>query len=114
MFKISHVHEVPKITGIPQEVIDVAESIVDTLDRVYGADRDPLLHDGGYVVVLEPEDDLSVLEEIELEVDRLCPEYTDYIRTSAGVEYFHSLILFNNEFSCHIIGETSKASVNLL
>ena len=52
MVKISHVRELPSITNIPQEVIGVVEGIVSILDRVYGADRDPLNDDGGYVVIL--------------------------------------------------------------
>jgi hypothetical protein len=114
MFKISHVREVPTITGLPSEVIGVVEGIVSILDRVYGADRDPLNDDGGYAVILEPQDDLSVLEDVDLDVESLQPEHTDIIKTSIGIEYIHALILCNNEFSIHILCEKDKASINLL
>lgn len=114
MFKISHVYEIQQVSGIPKEVTAIAESIVTILDREYGADRDPLNDDGGYVVILEPHDDISVFNDIGLNVDRLCPEYTDFIKTSIGIDYIHALVLCNNEFSIHILCEKDKAPANLL
>ena len=114
MFKISHVRELSSITGIPAEVVGVVEGIVSILDRVYGPERDPLKDDGGYAVILHGEDDLSVLADLGLEVDELCPEYTDIIKTSIGVEYIHALILCNNEFSVHILMPKANAPENLL
>ena len=114
MFKISHVNEVPTIVGVPQEVIDVAEGVVSILDKVYGADRDSFNDDGGYAVILSPDDDLSVLKEIDLDVGNLFPEHTDYIQTSIDIEYIHATMLFNNEFSCHILMPKCNAPVNLL
>ena len=114
MFKISHVRELPSITGVPAEVVKVVEGVVSILDRVYGPERDPLEDDGGYVVVLHGKDDISVLADLGLEVGELCPEYTDIIKTSIGVEYIHAVILCNNEFSLHILMPKEKAPVNLL
>ena len=114
MLIFSHVRELPTATSIPQEVIGVVEGIVTILDREYGAGRDPLEDDGGYAVVLHGEDDISVLADIGLDVESLCPEYTDIIKTSIGIVYIHAVVLCNNEFSVHILCEKSKASLNLL
>jgi hypothetical protein len=114
MFKISHVSEICTIKDVPQEVIDVAEGVVAILDREYGVDRDPLLHDGGYCVLLSPSDDISVFKELDLDIEDLCPEHTDIIKTADGIIYIHAVILCNNEFSIHILMPRDKASPNLL
>ena len=114
MFKISHVNEIPTIVGVPQEVIDVAKNIVIVLDREYGTDRDPFNDDGGYVVILSPNDDLSVLKDIGLDVGNLFPESIDVFPTTFKIEYIHATMLFNNEFSCHILMPKCNAPVNFL
>jgi len=120
MHKLSHVRELEALTAtssMPNEVIEAAKTVLTVLDNEYGADRDPLNDDGGYVVVLEPHDDVSVLiglDELGEYVFSISPEYTDIIQTSAGVEYIHALILCNNEFSIHIFMTKSNAPVNLL
>jgi hypothetical protein len=117
MYKISHLTDIPNITNltsIPDEVKAIACEIVTVLDREYGTNRDPLNDDGGYAVVLEPQDDISILADLGLDIENLYPEYTDAIQTSAGVDYCHALILCNNEFGVHILCEKSKASLSLL
>lgn len=107
MYRIAHVYELKQITDMPVEVVEAVNSIVTILDREYGAERDPLKSDGGYVVILTLQDDISALKDIGLDAERLCPEQTDIIETASGGMYINSLVLFNNEFAINIIMENN-------
>ena len=113
MYKIFHIHEIPTIVGIPKEVVAVAKNIITALDNVYGADRQPN-EDGGIVVILESHDNISILSELGLNVETICPECSDVIKTSGGIDFVNILVLCNNEYSISILCEKRQASVNLL
>lgn len=114
MFKISHFHEMQQVSGIPEEVTALAESIVTILDREYGEKRDPQNSDGGYIIILEPQDDISILNNLGFNVGNLYPEHTDIMKTSSGIDYIHIFILFTNEYSVQIFMPKEKATANLL
>lgn len=112
MYKISHVRELTELKDMPAEIISKVESIVKILDDNYGTERS-LNSDGGIAIIIEPQDKISVLNEIGINIEKLCPEYTEIIRAN-DIDYIHSMILFSNEYSCHIFCEKSKATANLI
>ncbi len=112
MYRIAHVSEVDQLQDVPPEIKELAEEIVAFFDLVYGADRDVMNDDGGYVVILCPGDDLSLLDDINIR--RLMPEMTEIVETPSGGPYTHSLVLFNNEYAIDIIMERAKTPENLL
>jgi len=89
---------------LPVEVQEKIADIMESLDSNYGTKRGSD-GDGGYVVVLENEDDLAALGEgldIDLETDAM-PEYVETIPTSTGQTFTNTLILCNNEYGITIL-----------
>lgn len=102
MIKIAHVREV---TGLrfPQEVVDVVIATVATLDVAYGEERDVDSGDGGYVLIIEANDELERLKDIHIDVKTVITEYTDIIQCANGLIFTSTLILLSDDFGVVII-----------
>ncbi|AWI03120.1 hypothetical protein [Clostridium drakei] len=114
MIKIAYRNEIGIINHLPVEVVNVVSEITTILDDNYGEERNANDY-GGYILVVENEDDVSKLnDEIGIDITTAIPEYVDLIRCSNGGEYTNSLILCNNDFGISLIIPLSLTAKNLL
>ncbi|SHH84008.1 hypothetical protein SAMN02745135_02355 [Caloranaerobacter azorensis DSM 13643] len=115
MIKIGHKREVENIKDLPKEVLGVIREIAATLDTYYGENRDVDNEDGGYVLIIESEEDIEKLEEFDIYLDEeIYPEYVDRIKVEEGEDWINVLILCNNEFGISLIMPISIAPETLL
>lgn len=112
MYKISQVHELNQVSGIPAEVIEKARDILTNINREY-SNHDLENSDGGYVVLYSG-GDLSEFSKINLDIKNLIPEHTTIIKCQNDVDYINSLILCNNDFTISICMRADVAPENLL
>ncbi len=103
MMKIAHVREVAALRGLPSEVVDVIRDAVIILDTEYGEHRDVDRGDGGYVMVLDSEDELERLKDIHIDVKIAIPEYMDKIQCSDGRIFTSTLVLLSDDFSIIVV-----------
>lgn len=103
MIKIAHVKEVEVLKGLPSEVIDVIRDAVTILDTEYGENRDIDSDDGGYVMILESEEELEGLKDLHIDVKMAIPEYTDRIQCKEGQIFISTLVLLSNDFGIVIV-----------
>jgi hypothetical protein len=74
------------------------------LDTEYGADRDKYKDDGGYVEILEKEEDFKQIKDnAYIDCDEVIPEYVDKIVCNGGKIYTNSLVLCNNDYAISLI-----------
>lgn len=115
MIKIGHKREVKNIKDLPKEVLEVVRGIVNSLDTYYGENRDVDSEDGGYVLIIQSEEDIERLEEFDIYIDEeIYPEYVDKIKVEEGEDWINALILCNNEFGISLIMPISIAPEILL
>ncbi|QIB27928.1 hypothetical protein [Caloranaerobacter azorensis] len=115
MIKIGYEREVKNIKDLPKEVLEVVRGIVATLDTYYGENRDLDSEDGGYVLIIQSEEDIEKLEEFDIYIDEeIYPEYVDRIKVEEGEDWINALILCNNEFGISLIIPISIAPEILL
>lgn len=104
MIEIGHLNQMSLIKEMPQELKETIVKIVTTLDLEYGAERDKYEDDGGYVIVIEKEEDFEELKsKNDIDCNDIIPEYVDKITCSSGEVYTNPLILCNNEFGISLI-----------
>lgn len=74
-------------------MLQEAKEIVTLLDENYGADRQVDKDLGGYIIILESKEDV---EEIKANsIKGLFTEYTDYIKSDDGIDYYSSLFILS-------------------
>lgn len=104
MIEIAYLKESDKIKQLPQETQEIILSTLKVLESVYGANRNKYEDDGGYVIVVEVEEDFEKLKNNnDIDCDDIIPEYVDKITCSSGEVYTNSLILCSNEFGTSLI-----------
>ena len=93
-----------KIKGLfPIEVFKEVSDISNILDENYGSDRDVFEDDGGYICILENNNDVEELKsKYELDLYEAIPEYC----TKLSDEWLNVFILCNNEFGINVILST--------
>ena len=102
MIKIAHADEIAGIK-LPQEIVDVIEDAVTTLDDAYGHDRDVNNGDGGYVLIIESKEELDKLNDLYIDVKTAIPEYTDRIQCNDGSIFTSTLVLLSDDFGVVIV-----------
>lgn len=104
MIEVAHSREKGITGSMPQEVQEAIKGILEILDTEYGADRNKYEDDGGYVVVLEREEDFKELEDkAYIDCNEVIAEYVDKIVCSNGEVYTNSLIICNNDYAISLI-----------
>ncbi len=103
MIKIAHVHQLASINDLPAEVMTVIRAAVTILDNEYGEDRDVDSGYGGYVLVIEAQEELAALQDIHVDVTNVIPEYVDVIRCQNGQVFASSLILLGSDFGVVLV-----------
>ena len=100
MIEVSYLREKQRLMNLPTEVRKVAEDILRVLDDEYGTSRSKYEYDGGYVVVIEREEDFKVLKDkTYIDCDEVIAEYVDKIVCNNGEVYTNSLIICNNDYT---------------
>lgn len=104
MIEVSHLNEKERLVALPQEVQETILCILQILDIEYGADRNKYKDDGGYVAILEKQEDFKPIKDnAYIDCDEVIPEYVDKIVCNSGTIYTNSLILCNNDYAISLI-----------
>lgn len=105
MIKIGSNKDIERIDSYPVEAVSVAKEIIDCLDENYGTSRNIDADLGGYIIIVEKEDDFTeIMEEILIDIkNQGIPEFVDLIKCSNGDVFFNCLLLFNNDFGVSFI-----------
>ncbi|CVK20676.1 hypothetical protein [Sporomusa sphaeroides] len=98
MLTITHVRECEDL-NLPQEVVAAVKEAVTILDRDYGEDRDMDSGYGGYVLVLETEEEVRNLPE---PIRTTLPEYVEVLAADQ-TSFVSALILLGNDFGVVVI-----------
>jgi hypothetical protein len=112
MRKIAHIRELIGLTDLPVEVVNIIRDAVIILDEEYGENRDVDSGYGGYVLVIEHENDLTRLQESRNDVETV-PEYVDVVTCNDGQKFASSLILQGSDFGLLLIMPLSLLTENL-
>lgn len=104
MIELSYLREKDKMKLLPLEVQETIQGILQILDTEYGADRDKYENDGGYVIVVEKNEDFEeIKDKTYIDCDDIIAEYVDKILCSNAEVYTNSLILCNNDYAISLI-----------
>jgi len=92
---------------------DIARNTLRILDEAYGKDRDPKTDLGGFLVIMESEEDIERLKECHLDLSNDIPEYSDYI---AGKDdnWIVSLYLLSSDYSITVIIPMHMAPIEMM
>lgn len=93
-------------------VLDEIIRIVSILDLKYGEDRDIMLSDGGYVLIVEAKEDLKTICNNFLDIYKRQFEQIDVLKNDSN--YVNAFYLIGNEFSINIIMPKSIALPSML
>ncbi len=66
MLKIAHIHQLASSNDLPAELMNTIREAVTALDNEYGEDRDVDSGYGGYVLVIEAQEELAALQDIHI------------------------------------------------
>jgi hypothetical protein len=117
LYKAGTVQEIAQIKKsalvLPEEVYGEVLRIVTILDEVYGADRDVDNGDGGFVLIAENVQDLSLISQRYMKLDNATYEAVELVKCS-NQPYLNVLYLSNNEFGINIFMPVSIAPRLLL
>lgn len=114
MIEISHFYEKERIRGYPREVKEVIKGIVQILDHEYGSERLKYEDNGGYIAILENEDDFYKMKyKAYIDCDDIIPEYVDKILCENGEVYANALILCNSDYTISLIIPLALTPQNL-
>jgi hypothetical protein len=102
LIKAGTVKELAQFEGtIDRDVYRAALRIVTMLDEIYGAERDVDSGDGGFVVIVESVQDMSLFGQRYMRLDSNRHETVDVAKCENG-RYVNALFLCNNEFGINI------------
>ncbi len=100
MKKIGTKKDYKMLSGLPPSVIEKITETVDILNQYYGENRDIYKNLGGYVVLVEAEQDLWELEEILHEdMNNIISEFTDIIYWNGKPVYTSSQIQLSSDYA---------------
>lgn len=103
MLKIAHMHQLASSNDLPAELMNTIREAVTVLDDEYGEDRDVDSGYGGYVLVIEAQEELAAIQDARIDVANVIPEYVDVIRCQDGQVFTSSLILLGSDFGVVLV-----------
>ncbi|WP_242396675.1 hypothetical protein [Clostridium butyricum] len=104
MIEIIYSNEKEILKIMPQEVQKTIKEISQVLDVEYGVNRDKYKDNGGYVIIIDKQEDFrEIKEKAYIDCDSVIAEYVDKIVCSNGEIYTNSLILCNSDYSISLI-----------
>jgi hypothetical protein len=102
LIKVGTVKELSQFDGrIDRDVYAAVLRIVSILDEMYGAERDVDNNDGGFAVVAENVQDMSLIGQRYVKLDDNRHEAVDVVKCKKGM-YINALFLCNNEFGINV------------
>ena len=105
MIKLGKVKEMAKIQGLGKDVQSKVEELLKILDSEYGEDRDIDKDWGGFIAIIEEEQDFEVLKkEYYLDVEVAEPEWSMEINEL----WEEHLFVMNSEYSIVVVGIKDK------
>ena len=114
MKEIAYLKQEKLIKEMPLELQKTILKIIEILDLEYGANRNKYKDDGGYVIIVERNEDFEELKnKRNIECNRIIPEYVDKIVCSNGKVYTSSLVLCNNDYGITLIAPLELTPQNL-
>jgi hypothetical protein len=114
LIKAGTVEELAQFEGtIERDVYDVALRIVTILDKTYGAGRDVDNGDGGFVVIVENIQDMSLIEQRYVKLDENRHEAVDAVKCKKRT-YINAFFLCSNEFGINVLMPMDLAPQALL
>jgi len=99
--------------ALNEHIKGIAKYTLSILDDAYGADRDPKADLGGFVVILESEEEVDLLMEYHLNLLTDIPEYTDYVAGNDD-NWIVSMYLLSSDYSITVIMPMHIAPVEML
>lgn len=114
MIEIAYLREMERIQKLPKELQHIIQDILVVLDTEYGEDRDKYSDDGGYIIVVEKEEDFQKIKDVTyIDCDDVIPEYVDRIVCTNAKVYTNSLVICNNDYTISLIIPMELAPENL-
>ena len=105
MIKLGKTKEMVKIQGLSKAVQSKVKELLEILDSEYGEDRDIDKDLGGFIAIIEEEQDLQVLkEDYYLDVVVAEPEWSIEINES----WEEHLFVMNSDYSIVVVGTKNK------
>jgi len=112
MIKLYHERDVDGL-ALEASIKDIARNTLKILDEAYGEERDPLSDLGGFLVILESEDEIENLKDYQLDIIKDIPEYSDYV-AGANDNWIVSLYLLSSDYSITVIMPMYLAPIEIL
>lgn len=113
MEKITCLKEVEKVAKYPKEVLDIVSKATKILEEEYGEYRDN--EDlGGYILVVETEEELQELKAQNIYADEDIAEYVEAILVDGEIAFTNSLILLGSDFAVILIIPINITPKNLI
>ena len=112
MIKLINEKDVHEL-ALDEHIKSIAKYTLSILDDAYGEDRDPKADLGGFVVILESEEEVALLMEYHLNLLTDIPEYTDYVAGNDD-NWIVSMYLLSSDYSITVIMPMHIAPVEML
>ncbi|MBW6411328.1 hypothetical protein [Clostridium weizhouense] len=104
MIEIAYLREDGVLKTMPQEVQEKIKETLQILDSEYGYNRDKYKDNGGYVIVVDKQEDFrQIKKKTYIDCNTVIAEYVDKIVCSNSEVYTNSLILCNNDYAISLI-----------
>lgn len=114
MLEVSCLREKERLKNLPREVQEIVLGILQILDIEYGANRNKYEDGGGYVVIIEKEEDFKGLKDkTYIDCNEVIAEYVDKTVCSNGEIYTNSLIICNSDYAISLIIPLELTTQNL-
>lgn len=99
--------------NLPTNVIDTCLLLINILDEEYGSNRNITEDYGGFIVLLQDQEDISRLNNYNLNLYTDINEGIDIIPTDNGI-YISALYLLSSDFAINIIADITILPTLLL
>lgn len=115
MKKIGTKKDCEVLRGLPPPVLGKIEETIALLNFYYGENRDIDKDLGGYVLLIETQEDLKEIKNfLSMDSKDIVPEFTDIIKWNDENIYTISLMLISSDFSVTLIIPYQITPITLL
>ena len=111
MLELGTVKDMVQIENHALPLRESVKVVLEILDNNYGEDRDVKRDLGGYVVIVENEQDFEELKNLNIDVNVDIPEFVDVIGNN---EYTNTLLILSCDYAVSIIAPYDITPTNFL